>query len=262
MIEPGATLPRTDHHIHASHYRDGNPREDMTPEAIASQCAELGLDAIGILEHVNASTRHPLDWFLRLAQDYHGTSMAMDTSLGVELDVLDFRGGLSGPPDLRERARVDYVIGSVHHLDADTTRTPDVIEENHRRLMGMISRGRGIDVVGHPWDMVARSCRTNGRTGCWPELVPHALCRELTDALKQHGKALEINHRTRAIFEDPAYRAIVEMVRDAGAAVAVGSDAHDWDALPCSLPIHRFLAEMAFRPEQIWRPASRHRDEP
>ena len=247
-------IPRTDHHIHASHYRLVNPREDATPRAIRRRGAEIGLNAVGILEHVNPSPKHPLECYLALADAFHACAFPEEITLGVELDVLDDHGALTGPPDLRQRAGLHYVIASVHALADGPENDQAYIEANHRMLMGVVCAPDGADVLGHPWHLVARRLDPSLENPRWFEQVPRALLQELTQALAGHGRTIEINCRSERIFEDPAFREFAAGLRDAGVLVAVGSDAHDLVNLHRSLPIHEFLTEMQFAPRQIWRP--------
>ena len=255
MAEPDPKAPRTDFHIHASRYRNVDPRPDMTPASIVRRCAELGLDVVGLLEHVNQSPKHPLDCYLEMTKAFRAAEMPVAAFLGAELDALP-GGGLSGPEDIRDRAGLDYVIGSVHTISPETKSVDDFVEDNHRLLMELATSSNGADVVGHPW-AIGRWLQNRGVVEEWRfEYIPERFLRELVEALADTGKAIEINTRSEGDFDDPACRAFAQMVHSAGVKASVGSDAHNMEDLERSLAINAFLAEMGFTAEQVWRPES------
>ncbi len=256
MTSPSAThptFPQTDWHVHAAFYRRGDPTESARIEPMVEEGARLGLDMMGIGEHVTASPNHPLSCFLDLACDLANASLPIPVFLGPEADIVDERGRLSLPEGLRERAGLDYVIASVHGIgEFDSLRQH--LERYQRRMIGAISADNGADILGHPWHS-GKSVVANGIVPEWRfELIPQAMLEELIDALAAHGMALEINGRSIQDFQDPAYRGFVERVRERGIKVSVGSDAHAPDSLERAVHVNRFLAEMGFTRDQVWLP--------
>jgi len=61
-----------DFHIHATAYRLGNPDPDNTVQTILKRCDDLGFAAVGVLEHLNLSAKHPVSCLRSLVQEFRG----------------------------------------------------------------------------------------------------------------------------------------------------------------------------------------------
>lgn len=251
-----ATLPfpRTDWHTHATFYRAMGSRETGRIESMVRRAADLGIAMLGIGEHVNGQPKHPPECYEQLARDLRTAQLPIPTFLGAEVDILGTDGRLSSPQALFERTRPDYVIASVHDLE-DYQSVQEYLSKYQQLMLGAVMRDNGADILGHPWH-TAHTLVERGLVREWRfELIPETMLSELVDALRMAGKALEVNSRSLAEFADPAYRAFVLRLREAGVKVSVGSDAHTPDALASALSINAFLAEMGFDTQHIWMPA-------
>ncbi len=250
---PELPFPRADWHIHASFYRAVNRRETARIGPIVRRCADLGLEMVGVGEHVNDQPKHAFQCFLDLGRDLRAARLPIPAYLSAEADVVDERGHLSVPDDIRERTGLDCLIASAHDVGEYST-LQGYLDNHHRRIMAAITADNQADIIGHPWHhakhLVAAGIITEWRF----ERIPETMIVEMVDALCDNAVAVEINHRSLRDFQDPAYRAFVGRVRDSGAMVAVGSDSHDLEGLERALPINAFLAETGFTDAQVWRP--------
>ena len=251
---PAATrLPYTDWHTHASAYRLFDAREAATVAAMAARGAELGLEMMGIGEHVNLQPKHAPECYERLARDLRQLEAPIPLYLTAELDILNERGELSNPDGVVQRAQPDCVIASVHHMEPYDS-LDAWLSQYQRLLLGAIIAPNGAHVFGHPWHN-ARKLPELGLVSEWRwELLPERMVDEVLQALRERGMALEINKRWVASFGDAGLRALVVRIRDAGVQVSIGSDAHNPEALDSSAAIHAFLQDLAFPPAQLWAP--------
>ncbi len=247
-----AGLPRTDFHIHATYYRARGRRDDMTAAGVVRRCEELGLEAVGVVEHLNRSPKHPLKYLREMAEEVRRVGSALRLFVGAELDVLDEKGAVTGSRAVKDELGLDYFLAAVHGLAGDVSSTEEFVKANHSRLMGVVENCDYVDVIAHPW------CAGHGVRGEWSfGRVPKRCLRELAQALAENGKAYEVNSKAERDFADPAYREFVRGLRGAGVKVAVGSDAHSMDRIGASRVIDAFLKDLGFSAEHLFSPGAR-----
>lgn len=209
-------------------------------EAYVEHAIELGLTEIGFACHNplpngrgarERMREEELEFYVRTITElqfrYRGK---IEVLLGLEMDYV---------PALTDYLRVqttrypwDYIIGSVHYLDADCTllawsrALPFDAEEQYTRyyrLVAELARSGLADFIAH-LDVPKRS-------GRWPG--PHGLA-ELQcalDAVRQADVALEVNtsgYRHRELPEPQPYPAlpVVEEALRRGIKLVANSDAH------------------------------------
>lgn len=247
-------LPRTDFHTHATLHRAVGAREDASVEAMVREGARVGLDCIGVIEHLAPGAKHPIECMERLAEDFRAADHAIPAFLGCEVNVLDDgAGSLYGPADLRERLGLDYVIAAVHR-NGEYDALQEYLDEHARWLMEAATGDNDADMVAHPWH-TGPSLAARGLIEKWRfALVPESFRREFIDALAAHGKALEVNSRDIDSFEEPEYRGFVADAVRGGVRVAVGTDCHGPSGLERALTITAFLEEMQLGPDDLWLP--------
>jgi histidinol-phosphatase (PHP family) len=207
--------------------------------------SERGIAELGVSEHVYRFRqalevwRHP--FWVQYARDDLDEYCAFvreqtDLRLGIEADFVP--GGEDRMANLLEARDFDYVIGSVHFLregavdmedysvwDSGPTR-PRSAEEVWRRYfqaIGESARSGLFDVVAHPdlvkyWGDGAR--RPEGDLRRYYELA--------IDGIAESGVAVEVSTAglrkpARELYPAPAF---LQMALDAGARVALSSDAH------------------------------------
>ncbi|HEY2767547.1 MAG TPA: histidinol-phosphatase [Solirubrobacteraceae bacterium] len=235
----------TDYHLHL------RPDElSATPEAyftaanveryreVASEC---GIAELGVSEHIYrfrdalAVWQHPL-WQEFAHDDLESycefVREQTDLRLGVEADFVP--GTEDRMASLLEAHDLDYVVGSVHFLRDEALdmeeygiwkagRSPEEIWRRYFQTLGESARSGLFDILAHP-DLVkvwgASRPRPEGDLRRYYELA--------MDGIAESGIAIEVStaglrKRAREIY--PA-RAFLEMCLEAGAPVALSSDAH------------------------------------
>jgi histidinol-phosphatase (PHP family) len=239
----------TDYHIHlrtddpeasaAEHFSSANV------ERYREVASERGIAELGVSEHVYRF-RQALDvwqhpFWMQYAKDDLDEYCAFvreetDLRLGIEADFVP--GGEDRMANLLEARDFDYVIGSVHFLregavdmdeysvwDSGPTR-PRSAEEVWRRYfqtIGESARSGLFDVVAHP-DLV-KYWGDGGRT---PEGDLRRYYELAIDGIAESGVAVEVSTAglrkpAGELYPAPAF---LQMALDAGARVALSSDAH------------------------------------
>ena len=252
--------PRTDLHLHATHYRLEGARPEMTVANIVRCVQDAGYAAAGIVEHLDTNPKHPLNCLEALVAEFRALPGALAGALELYVGAeLDYQGtGISIPdaPAIKERLGLDYCLGGVHGLGEGVTDAQAYVEDHHRRLMGIVACPY-VDVVVHPWcggHSYARRGRIEGwRFGC----IPERYLVEFLDAAAQNDKAVEINGKVLADAEDPAFHHYLDLLRESGVPVTVGSDAHDIERVGNVDPQNALLQDAGFGPERLWRPGAR-----
>ena len=246
--------PRTDFHIHATRYRLGESREEMSVAAIVRRCEEHALSAVGIVEHLNRSPKHPLECMDALAEEFATVSSDLSLFLGVEVDIEDENGTVTASSETVERLGLHFVLAAVHGLNARPATIDEYIEYYHRALMATVERVDFVDVIVHPWTARQPLARQGVSDECPFGRIPEPCLLEFAEALADRDKAVEINRKAHKDFDDPAYRRFLAILRDRGVRISLGSDAHRMDAIGTTFAADRFLQEIGFPPEQIWTP--------
>ncbi|HEV2924772.1 MAG TPA: histidinol-phosphatase [Solirubrobacteraceae bacterium] len=239
----------TDYHIHL---RTDDPEASAAEyfssanvERYREVASERGIAELGVSEHVYRFRQalevwqHP--FWKQYAKDDLDEYCAFvreetDLRLGIEADFVP--GGEDRMANLLEARDFDYVIGSVHFLregavdmddysvwDSGPTR-PRSAEEVWRRYfqtIGESARSGLFDVVAHPdlvkyWGDGAR--RPEGDLRRYYELA--------IDGIAESGVAVEVSTAglrkpASELYPAPAF---LQMALDAGARVALSSDAH------------------------------------
>jgi histidinol-phosphatase (PHP family) len=239
----------TDYH---THLRSDDPEasaaeyfSSANAERYREVASERGIAELGVSEHVYRFRqalevwRHP--FWMQYAKDDLDEYCAFvreetDLRLGIEADFVP--GGEDRMANLLEARDFDYVIGSVHFLregavdmddysvwDSGPTR-PRSAEEVWRRYfqtIGESARSGLFDVVAHPdlvkyWGDGART--PDGDLRRYYELA--------IDGIAEAGVAVEVSTAglrkpAGELYPAPAF---LQMALDAGARVALSSDAH------------------------------------
>jgi histidinol-phosphatase (PHP family) len=235
----------TDYHLHL------RPDElDATPERHFTQAnadryraaaEEQGIVELGVSEHVYRFTaaldvwRHPL--WREFAHDDIDEYCAFvreqtDLRLGIEADFVP--GGEDRMANLLQVRDFDYVVGSVHFLgdhaldmeDYDVWtggRSPEEIWRRYFQALGEAARSGLFDILAHP-DLV----KVWGRERPVPEGDLRRYYEPAIEGIAESGIAVEVStaglrKSAQEIYPAPAF---LEMCLEAGAPVALSSDAH------------------------------------
>jgi histidinol-phosphatase (PHP family) len=247
-VEPCLNRSRpvlTDYHLHLRpDGHDADVAEYHTPanvERYRAVADERGIAELGVSEHVYRFAqaldvwRHP--FWERFAiddlEDYCAfVREETDLRLAIEADFVP--GVEDRMANLLEAHDFDYVVGSVHFirehsLDMDdysvwnTGRDPQEIWSSYFQTLGEAARSGLFDILAHP-DLVkvwgAERPRPQGDLRRYYELA--------IEGIVESGIAVELStaglrKRAREFYPAPAF---LEMCLDAGAPVALSSDAH------------------------------------
>jgi histidinol-phosphatase (PHP family) len=182
--------------------------------------------------------RHPF-WLQNAREDLDAycefVREETDLRLGIEADFVP--GGEDRMASLLETRDFDYVIGSVHFLREeavdmedysvwDKSHSPEEIWRRYFEILGEAARSGLFDVLAHP-DLVK----------VWGPAHPERPLPEgdlrryyelALDGIAESGIAVEVStaglrKRAKEIYPAPAF---LEMCLEAGAPVALSSDAH------------------------------------
>jgi histidinol phosphatase-like PHP family hydrolase len=245
---------KRDFHMHATAYREGNSKPDHTVRALIDACVSLGLDVIGVGEHLNRSAKHPLHCYQWLAEEYRTLTPPIKCFLGAEIDILDRDGNVTCSPETKKELGIDYLLGSVHVGTADFSDIGQYIKEELARHLGMMKNCPHVSVVAHPWIQGIRWERA-GLVPRWSfELIPADFQDSLIDTAKKHGKAIEVNFGKNETVDDDCYTGFIRKIVAAGVLLSIGSDAHEMGGLSRSLYITEFLNGLGIEDRHLWRP--------
>ena len=249
--------PRTDIHLHATHYRLEGARPEMTVANIVRRVKDAGYITAGIVEHLDTNPKHPLSCLEALVAEFRALDRAdagtLNLYVGAELDSQENGISIPDAPAIKERLGLDYYLAGVHGLGENVTSSLTYIDEHHRRLMGIV-QAPYVDVVVHPWcggHSYARRRRIEGWRFEW---IPERYLAEFIDAVRASGKAIELNTKVLADANDPAFAHYLELLRASGAPVTVGSDAHAMERVGNVDPLNALLQDAGFDPLRLWQP--------
>jgi histidinol-phosphatase (PHP family) len=235
----------TDYHLHLRPDALDSTAERYFTTANAERyrtvASERGIVELGVSEHVYRFEqaldvwRHPF-WQKNAREDLdvycEFVREGTDLRLGIEADFV--LGAEDRMASLLEARDFDYVIGSVHFLRDeavdmedysvwDNGRSAEEIWRRYFETLGEAARSGLFDVLAHP-DLVkvwgGERPRPEGDLRRYYELA--------LDGIAESGIAVEVStaglrKRAREMYPAPAF---LEMCLEAGAPVALSSDAH------------------------------------
>jgi histidinol-phosphatase (PHP family) len=235
----------TDYHVHLrTDDVDASAAEaysNANVERYREAAAERGIAELGASEHIYRFTqvldiwRHPF-WAQYARDDLDAYCSFIreqtDLRLGIEADFVP--GGEDRLANLLESRDFDYVIGSVHFLregavDMDdysvwqSGRSPEEVWRRYFQTIGESARSGLFDVVAHP-DLV----KYWGDGGRRPDGDLRRYYELAIDGIAESGIAVELSTAglrkpAGELYPAPAF---LEMAVEAGAGVALSSDAH------------------------------------
>jgi histidinol-phosphatase (PHP family) len=238
----------TDYHLHLRPDElSATASEHFTEVNVAryrEAASERDIAELGVSEHIYRFTQaldvwgHPLwrEYALDDIDDYcRFVREDTDLRLGVEADFV--LGAEDRIANLLEARDFDYVVGSVHFLrdhslDMDdysvwgSGRSAEDIWRGYFRTLGEAARSGLFDILAHP-DLV-KVWGSADRERPLPEGDLRRYYELAIDGIAESGIAVEVStaglrKRAQEIYPAPAF---LEMCVEAGAPVALSSDAH------------------------------------
>jgi histidinol-phosphatase (PHP family) len=235
----------SDYHLHLRPDGEGTPAgryfTSENAERYRAVASEQGIDELGVSEHIYRFSqalevwRHPfwvanatddMDEYCRFVREH------TDLRLGIEADFIP--GAEDRMANLLAARDFDYVVGSVHFiaekaLDMDDysiwdgANSAEQIWRRYFEVLGQAARSGLFDILAHP-DLV----KVWGRERPLPEGDLRRYYELAIDGIAESGIAIEVStaglrKRAREIYPAPAF---LEMCVEAGAPVALSSDAH------------------------------------
>jgi histidinol-phosphatase (PHP family) len=240
----------TDYHVHLRpDDLDAGPETYFTAanaERYRTVAAERGIAELGVSEHVYRF-RQALDvWEHPLWQSYAHDDLddycafvrdETDLRLGIEADFIPGREDRTA--NLLEAREWDYVVGSVHFLgehavDYDrydvwtSGESPERVWRRYFEWLGEAARTGLFDILAHP-DLV----KVWGDERPRPDGDLRRYYDRAMDGIAESGIAIEVSTAglrkpANELYPAPAF---LEMCLEAGAPVALSSDAHRPDEL-------------------------------
>jgi histidinol-phosphatase (PHP family) len=237
----------TDYHLHLRpDDADARPSEYFTQanaERYRAVAEEQGIAELGVSEHVYRFTqalelwRHP--FWERYAVDDLGAYCQFvreqtDLRLGIEMDYV--AGAQDRTAALLDAHEFDYVVGSVHFIrdgavDMDdysvwgSGRSSEEIWKRYFQTVAASAASGLFDIIAHPdlvkyWGSADRSRL--------PDRDPRFYYEPAVEAIAEAGVAVEVSTAglrkpAGEIYPAPAF---LEMLIEAGAPIALSSDAH------------------------------------
>ena len=205
-------VPAWEYHVH-SHHSDGSaPMATLIDRARA-----LGITRLIFTEHAEPGLVHGSDWFHRYWQEAshlcHLATEAMAISIGLEVPITDFEGGVLLEADMEEQ--VGFILGAVHAYPGYGFNNRDLsgeqaIELEFKGLMALAENPR-IDAIAHPGGV------------CHKYITPFplSLVDEVVQKATGNGIAIELN----PAYQDPM-APYLEICRRHNALISLGSNAH------------------------------------
>jgi histidinol phosphatase-like PHP family hydrolase len=246
---------RSDIHIHTKYL--GCANETMELSAIARECERLGVECIGIADHLN--TPEQLELHRPILSDIRKLQTDVPVYLGVELNFTKRDGGLVFDREIKQAYGFQFAIGGIHATYVDEFDLSRIIEIQHRHHLS-ICRNELVDVLVHPyWFSQAEFDKKGFPAFGSVRAVPERLTRELGRAASQTRTAIEINsganlaNRPEEYFK--AYVDYLTILAEEGVMFAVGSDAHGINQLERVRLAWEVYDRLGLPDERLWRPA-------
>ena len=237
----------TDYHLHLRpDDADARPSEFFTQanaERYRAAAEEHGIAELGVSEHVYRFTqalelwRHP--FWEQYARDDLGAYCAFvreetDLRLGIEMDFV--AGAEDRTAALLDEHDFDYVVGSVHFIRDGAVDMDDYsvwgsgrsAEEIWKRYFETVAESAAsglFDIIAHP-DLV--KYWGSAEKGRLPDRDPRFYYEPAVEAIAEANVAVEVSTAglrkpAGEIYPAPPF---LEMLLEAGAPVALSSDAH------------------------------------
>lgn len=273
-----------DLHVHTVYSKDVKDTK-LSFENIVCRAEEKKIAGIGFANHYhpgfNALAAEEITSSRTFVSTYRGP---LSVHLGIEASILDQEGRITLTE--KERLLFDYAIASLHPNFPDVTEFPvanvgKFIDFLHYLYLNITAHPL-VDIIGHPWNLHAKSVYDNTRSfygicknildispaACFDK-IPDSYFEEFAQAVKERNKAVELNaygvatKEIRPLYgEDEkernefgaSYLRFYRILAQRGVKLTVGSDAHSLDRIGDTLLLEHYLKLLGVNEEQLWWP--------
>ena len=245
--------PKYDFHIHTNYSACG--KDYMTIPAIIAECERIGLEAIGISDHIG--TKNPIELHKNILADLKKIDTKLDVYFGTELDFVECDGGFLLDEQQAVEYGFQYVVAGLHSLYVEEYDLRKIVEVHHRHHI-RICEDPLVNVLAHPYNLCNWWFAKRG----WPkitsmEMVPESYACQLGQIAAETNTAIEINAsmlgEMGGLEFAKHYVDYLTIVAEQGPMFSLGSDAH----CPCQLATIKSFdaAEMLnLSADRIYRP--------
>lgn len=250
------TIPHCDYHIHTTYL--GCANETMSVEAIFRECERAGVESIAITDHLNRFEQ--ADKHLGIRDDIERIDTPLEVFFGVELNFTGYREGFAFNEEVRERIGFQFAIGGIHRPYLDEYDLDRLIAIQHEHHL-LTCANPAVDVLVHPYWFGWKWFRDTGFP--WfdsVKVVPESLTRELGQAARESGTAIEINADANLVnprnppgYVDE-YVDYMAILADEGVMFSLSSDAHDVGQLKNVRRSWEVAERLGLTADRIWRP--------
>ncbi len=178
-----------------------------TVTEMVKAAGEKGLYALAITDHGREMPGAPRDWYFSNLHTIPLRYRGVLTLVGMETNVLDFEGHT----DLEERdaKKLDWIVASIHHLDLEGLKDPDVDKCTHLWLQ--VAKNPHVNVIAHSGDPLYAYD--------YDKVIP---------AFGENHKLVEINNHSFEVRRQNVEncRKIALACKKYGVPIVVNSDAH------------------------------------
>ena len=246
-----------DFHIHT---------EGMTIQDLLARAQKVGLEMLGISDHLNfefgtlEDIPQNLEVFRRNKKYLENAETLLPVFFGCEVHIMDEWGFNPLTDEIREEFNFDYIIGGLHGLYGPRGSHREIIDL-YQTLFLQMAEDRLIEVIVHPYWVPQRAMDEN-ELPMFPslEMVPERYMREVAQAAVETNTAIEVN--SGGIFSNPSlsdtfkegYKDFLRILDEEGVQFAIGSDAHTLNHIGASRTARDVLESIGVVEEQIWLP--------
>ncbi len=248
--------PKYDFHIHTKYL--GCANATMEVPDIAKECARLGVQYMGISDHLNSLDK--LELHLPIRRDIENLQTTVQVYFGVELNFTGCDQSFAFSREIKEKYDFQFAIGGIHSTYLEQYDPAKMVDIQHRHHL-VTCRDPLVDVLVHPyWFPRSEFNRPGWSWFDTMKLVPKQYVRELGQTARQTGTAIEINGS--AILKNTDYGRefqeeyfdFLSALAEEGATFSVGSDAHDLGHLAAIQDCWRMVERLHLTPDRIWKP--------
>jgi histidinol phosphatase-like PHP family hydrolase len=233
----------------------------MQLPAIVQECRRLGVTSLGITDHLNSLDK--LYLHVPILQDIQGLEEpGIEVYFGVELNYTGCDQEFAFSQEIAAQYGFQFAIGGIHATYLEEYDVQKMVDIQHRHHL-KTCRDPLVQVLVHPYWFSKGEFNRKGFP--WfdaMKVVPYSYARELAQASKETGTAIEINGK--ANLRNPRfsqdyvqqYHEFLSILAQEGAIFCCGSDAHDISHLEAIRATWQVVEQLNVPRERIWRPTA------